>query len=239
MAKQDYMPTTDEGKATLFENFRDNIGGYLDVLGFHTAAGDPIAEIVQQAEDAVFCRFVLNQTKVMQQCGQQWTAYKNEVFSMTAGANHGEALEKPVLPVEPQDAPSPVPPGIEDRFRALARRAKAQPGYNVNIGEVLGIEGAERDGPDLNTVAPNLKLRTRGGRVEVVWNKQGMDAIELMVDRGDGFGFAGVDLQPNYVDETPLPAVPETWRYRGMYRKGGDRVGQWSPVVSIAVGLEA
>jgi hypothetical protein len=63
-----------------------------------------------------------------------------------------------------------------------------------------------------------------------------LDMIELQVGRGDGHGFVllAMDTTPNYTD-TVTPTAPAKRTYRGIYRVGDARVGQWSNEVSINV----
>ena len=37
--------------------------------------------------------------------------------------------------------------------------------------------------------------------------KQGMDGVEILVDRGTGFAFLAVDTVPDYTDTQPMPAA--------------------------------
>jgi hypothetical protein len=71
------------------------------------------------------------------------------------------------------------------------------------------------------------------------WFKQGMDALELWVDRGDGKGFVflAIDSVPLYTDTAALPApgIGAVWKYKGIYRENDTQVGQWSDVVSVTV----
>jgi len=71
------------------------------------------------------------------------------------------------------------------------------------------------------------------------WLKQGMDALELWVDRGDGKGFVflAIDSIPDYTDTAAMPPAGQSalWKYKGIYIQADQRVGQWSDVVSIPV----
>lgn len=73
--------------------------------------------------------------------------------------------------------------------------------------------------------------------VDIGWIKQGMDALELWVNRGTGFVFLAVDSMPDYTDTAPMPAAGQSalWQYKGIYLQADQRVGQWSDVVSIPV----
>jgi hypothetical protein len=64
-----------------------------------------------------------------------------------------------------------------------------------------------------------------------------MEALELEVDRGNGFTLLTIDTHPGHLDTAPLPSAGTTalWRYRGIYRQKDQRVGQWSAVLEVAV----
>ena len=76
-------------------------------------------------------------------------------------------------------------------------------------------------------------------KVKIQWVKQGLDALELWVDRGDGKGFVflAIDTIVPYVDTAALPAAGQSalWKYKGIYLQADERVGQWSDIVSLAV----
>ncbi len=56
------------------------------------------------------------------------------------------------------------------------------------------------------------------------------------VKRGEAdYAPLAFDSTPNYLDTTPLPASPEKWTYKAIFRTGDARVGQWSDEVSITV----
>jgi hypothetical protein len=110
MAKSDFMPNADGGKATLFVLFRDNIGPQLAALGI--PAADP--DIAQQAADATRFRAIVDFCGNMQNAAQGWTAEKNYERD---GGNTAPAGQ--TVPVLPPGFPPAVPPGIVARFRAL------------------------------------------------------------------------------------------------------------------------
>lgn len=84
---------------------------------------------------------------------------------------------------------------------------------------------------------PVITAQLDAGQVDIGWMKQGMDGIEIQVDRGTGFVFLAIDTIPGYTDTAPMPAAGQSalWKYKAIYRQGDDRVGQWSDVVSIPV----
>ena len=106
------------------------------------------------------------------------------------------------------------------------------------IGQALQLIGA--DNPvDPNTLKPVLDAELDAGQVVISWTKQGMDSLELWVDRGDGKGlvFLAVDSIPDYTDTQAMPPAGQSalWKYKGIYIQADQRVGSWSDVVSIPV----
>ena len=231
MPKADFMPTDDNGKATLFVLFRDNVGQYLTALGI--AAND--ADIVQQAADATRFRAIVDFCGNMQNAAQGWTAEKNYERDGGDTAPAGQ-----IVPELPAGFPAAVPAGIVRRFRELVKRLKAIKNYTPTIGQALGIEGSVQTGPDLAIIQALLTLSIVGNAVLVGWGWQGfsafLDMLEIQVDRGAGWVFLTYDTTPNYTDTFPLPATPTKWKYRAIYRVGDAQVGQWSNTVEIVVG---
>ncbi len=224
MSKLDYIPPTDEGKAALFERFRDTIPNYATALGFTPA------EVLAQSEDATWFRYALNYTLIIRDASQNWTNYKNTLLTGTGPANY------PVYTTAPPLEPPAVTLGVINRFRELAGRIKASPTYTEGIGEALGIVGPDHATPDLSTLAPQISLRTNGGQVEVIWNKQGMEAVEIQKDEGSAWHFLATDTRPNYIDTTAFPSPAAKWKYRAIYTHDSHKVGQWSTVAEITVG---
>ena len=64
------------------------------------------------------------------------------------------------------------------------------------------------------------------------------DAIEIWADRGDDKGFilATTTTAPGFTDTAAKPSTGAVWKYKAIYRLRDAQVGQWSDVVSIAVG---
>jgi hypothetical protein len=225
MPNQDYIPTDDEGKAALFERFRDTLPTFLAAVGLSAA------DAALQADDAEWFRYVLNHSLTMRDSASQWTAYKNLLLGGTGSA------VSPITPPMPTPVPDAVDPGILTRFRALVRRIKAAPAYTEAIGEALGIIGSDSTEPDPATLTPEISLRTSGGQVEVLWNKGGQEGVEIQKDSGNGqWTFLALDTRPNYIDTTPMPATSAKWKYRAIYSNDAQRTGQWSNVAEITVG---
>ncbi len=145
-----------------------------------------------------------------------------------------------VLPTTPAlpAAPPAVPPNIFGRNSALAARIKKHPAYTEAMGQDLGIIGAEQT-IDYTSLKPVLQITLQAGHPVLGWRKQGMDSLELWVDRGDGKGsvFLAIDTVPDYTDTAALPAAGASavWKYKGIYRESDEQVGQWSVVISTTV----
>lgn len=231
MSKSDYVERTEEKFAAQLAAFRNNVGGYATLLAL------PAATVTAQAADANYYAYSLAVQRLAQNYAQQWTEWR----TLMRQGGDAEAPGAPTALVLPA-AVAVVAPGIEVRFRALAKQIKGHPAYNQSIGRALGIEAPEDAGVDLATLQPKLEARAVGGQVEVLWGWQGnrtaLDMIEIQVDRGDGQGFRLLtfDTTPNYTDTAPQPAAAVRWAYRAIYRVGDARVGLWSQDATVTVG---
>jgi len=229
MSKQHFLPKADLERQKWLQNISTKLGIYA---GKYNVLPDEVADTVA---GSAFFDYLMNNRNQVNEFATKLTAYKNESMNgVPAGA---DASIFPAFPVfEP--APATVEPGIFKRALAIAKRIKDNKNYTIADGNDLGLEGS------IITLNPEeqkpvIKLRLiAGGHPEVVWTKQGMDAIEIYVDRGTGtFEFLAVDSYPNYTDTAPLPAAGSSaiWKYKSIYRYGDVQAGLWSDVVSITV----
>jgi hypothetical protein len=227
MPKSDYLDPNDDAFAAQLITFKNAIGAYATLLGLTPA------QVTAQAADADYMEFVLECLDLTRNSAKQWTAWKD----LVRDGGTPPATGMPMLPTFPT-AVTATALGIEVRFRPLVKDIKGHPSYNEALGQALGIEGAVQAGPDLATLQPILKLEGSGGMVNIRWGWQGnsafLDLIELHVDRGTGLVLLAMDTTPNYTD-TLAPTAAAKWTYRGIYRVGDNRVGQWSNEVSINV----
>ena len=225
MAKSYYLPSDDAGKAAWLNNLASKLPAYQATLGL--SAGD----VASATADAAFFTYALNAQTQVAAYAQQWTAYKNS-------ARNGSDPALGLAPVAPNlgVAPTAVAPGIFGRATALVARIKVAPGYTDSIGQALQLIGADQT-VDVNSLKPVLDVELDAGQVDINWTKQGMDGIEIQVDRGTGFAFLAIDTIPNYTDTQPMPAAGQSalWKYKAIYIQADQRVGQWSDVVSIPV----
>jgi len=220
--KKPYQPKDEPGKQAWLANLNAKLGSYQTELGLSDGDIDGLAA------DAAYFSYVLQCQQQVLAYGQQWTAYK-----IAARSGRGLSLGAPPAALGFGTAPTAVAPGIFLRAAALVARIKAAPGYTDAIGEALGIIGAEST-VDLTSLKPILTATLDAGQIIVGWTKQGMDGVEILVDRGTGFAFLALDTVPDYTDTQTFPASG-VWKYKAIYRLHDERVGQWSDVISLAV----
>ena len=225
MPKTPYLPSTDDGKDGWLTNLAAKAPTYSTDLSL------TIGDVATLGNDAPFYHAVLLAQGQVAAYAQAWTAYKNNARSGT-GSDLGPVPVPPTLPT----IPTAVPPGIFGRTTTLVGRIKKATGYTEPIGQALRVIGADQT-VDLNSMKPILTASPVAGQVALGWTKQGMDSIEILVDRGAGFGFLAIDTIPGYTDTAPMPAAGQSalWKYKAIYRLNDERVGQWSDVVSLPV----
>lgn len=223
MPKAHYIPFDDDGKCTWLNNFATKLPTYSATLA--VTAG----EQTSVADDNDFWQYVCDARNQLNQYAKDWTAYKNH-------ARNGTALGAVPTPPALGAAPTLVAPDIFGRITTLVARIKKHTGYTEAIGQDLGIIGAEQT-VDPNSLKPVLKLVLQAGRPNVIWKKQIADALEIHVERGNGFVFLAIDTVPDYLDTAALPAAGASavWKYKAIYRLADEQVGQWSDVSSISV----
>lgn len=226
MAKNFYLPKKDKDKAVWLTNFANKLPSHAAALAV-TAA-----EQTSVTNDANMFAYMIALVETFTTEKEERVNYKNILRDGPAGSPLGAMPTMPVIAA----APTAVQPGIFLRVGQLIARIKKHSGYNTDRGTDLGIIGAEQVVDTVN-MKPVLKLELTGGKVNVKWNKGDTDAIRIeAIKTGTAFAFVAIDTEPDYLDNTPLPATPAVWKYRAMYLIANEPVGQWSDVVSISVG---
>ncbi len=226
MKRQDYWPRNDAARVLFLQNIVTKMANYLTALQI-TGAEQSFINLAAAVAQSV-CMYQDQSKKFT----KDWSALKKSMFD----GDPNEAA--PVWPKwnGPATAPVGLTIGIETKIREIVRRWKSAPGYTLPIGLDLGIVGEELNiNPAIQK--PELEVRMNGGRPEIDWNKQHMEALELEVDRGAGSQLLTIVTSGSTVDEHPLPAPGQSavWTYRAIYRLNNQRVGLWSDPVQIAV----
>jgi len=221
----DFVKGSDLEFVAQLSTFAQKLPNYATVLNLTPAeVGDA------QNDSDLMARAVLavNESKAT---AQGWTNFKNL-------ARRGDAPALPPFP-SPVDTTNLTPlvaPGVEERFRALARRIKASPGYTTGIGEDLGIHGEE---DTTEPTSPVLTVKVDGGHPVISFKKGKSDGIRLYSRRSGetGFVFLAVDTRSPYVDNRPnqTEGVPEKREYYAYFISGDEAVGTKSATIEITV----
>lgn len=230
MAKQFYLPNTDEGKMTWLNNLAVKLPNHAATLGISAA----VTTSVQN--DANMYTYMINLVNSFKAGLSERTGYKDIIKNAPEGTSIG-----PVPVFNHTAPPTVVPAGIFIRIRRLVQSIKANDNYNDSIGNDLGIIGSEMDSVILE-MKPELKIKMSAGKPEIVWKKGSADSIDIYVDRGDGksFIYLANDSNPNYTDSTILSdgMNMNEWKYKAIYRIKDEQVGQYSDVISAVVKRE-
>ncbi len=225
MAKSYYMPKDDSGKAELLEQLATRLPIYADLLEISAV------DISSLQADAAAFRYTLSAYNVVQANARLWTAFKN--LQRDGGTGPTAYPQAPNLPAPTQA----VPLGIIPRLSGLIARIKTARNYSDAIGQDLNIVGTTQI-VDPTSWKPVIDISITAGRPTLQWSKGTADSIEVWADRGDdkGFHFYAVTTEPNFTDTTTGPATAALWKYKAIYRLRDEQVGNWSDVISVAVG---
>jgi len=161
------------------------------------------------------------------------TGYKNGVFWGT-GTGGTTTAGYPPLAAPRQQAGFMVPPtdaeftGIARAIIAMAELLVKQPGYEPEtIGRRFGIvptPGSGGGAVDPSTLSPEGSARFTGSDVVLTYRApsriKGVEMVQILCDRGQGSGGAGVEFvasvtHATFTDHHPLPPAGqrETWVY--------------------------
>ena len=161
-----------------------------------------------------------------------WTSLRDGCFLPTSSS------AAPAWPVwnGPDVPPVVMDTNLEPKVRAILQRWKTAPGYTEAVGVDLGIVGAQMS-VDTTTLAPELRVGLVAGCPHLRAGLLGCDALEVQVDRGNGFVLFDVSTGAPLADPHPLPppGESEVWTYRAILREDNRRVGQWSKSVAVPV----
>ena len=222
------IPRDDTGKDLWLKNFANKLSQYIAKYAISAT------ELADVQQSSITLTYWLNYKNQLDEYNKKLTLYKNELLNGIApGATPS------ILPTLPSTgaAPTGTLPGIMVRVRSIVQRIKKHVAYTVADGKDMGIDNDLVLGFDTVSAKPAIRVRlVQGGHPEIVWNKQNLDGIELHVDRGTGYEPLAIDYFPNYTDMSALPAGQAAiWKYKGIYLKRDERIGQWSDEVSITV----
>ena len=223
----DYVKTNDLQFVQQLSNFANKLPMYAATLGI------TVPQLTSALDDANFFSFIVLKLNESATFGQNWTQLKDQARKDDVPA------VLPPFPVPP-DIMTPPPlvnSDIEGRFRELVRIIKAHPNYTTGIGEDLGMEAPDST-DDFSTYKPEFTLQIVAGQVLLKWTKKQSDGVRIFkaIDAGQ-FAFIDVDLKPHYLDKSSSPpaGAVQVWKYKLVYIKNDEEIGQFSDVVEISV----
>lgn len=226
MGNSTAIPTDDGGKLTLLRHINSLLPGMAGQLDI---GADQLARL---ASASAWFAFALDYQSALKTASTAAVAFKQVVRDGPVSGGLG---------VNPLNLPKP-PEGaaFEDVFGFLGDlivQIKRHPRYTDAIGQALNIIPVKAVTPDVSNLQPQLNVSMLQSQPRLDWSKSGMDSLEIEVDRGNGFALLTIVMSPGYLDSAPLPASGSValWKYRAIYRVKDKRVGQWSPVLEVAV----
>jgi hypothetical protein len=223
MAKQYYLPKTDNQKNAWLINFANKLPAYAAM--FHITPD----EVTDMTKGSVYFDYCINYRNLYINYTRALTSWKNNLIKGKAGA-----LPQPPIP---PTAPAAVPVGIFTRATLLAQRIKGHQEFTYEIGKNMGIVGVEHV-VDVNKLQPKINLKIVTDKVVVKWQKKGMDALEIWRKIGnEDWQFLTLDMKPHYTDNSLI--VPSgssvVAHYKAIYHQNDERAGQWSNESTISV----
>ena len=232
-----YLPTNDSKRVIWLNNFsaklKINYATLLNVLA---------ATITQTVDDAADFQAMINLIDAYKKYLHNLIIYKDHLKAGNkAGTPLGTIAAPPALPT----FSSTLTDDIFGRITKLVQILKLNTNYNDNIGEDLGIIGADTPHfvglpSERLVLKPIFKYKLEaGGHPLLHWHKNHMHAVYMLVDRGDGKGFVflGVFTKAKYLDSFALPALGAAalWKYKGIYYENDAITGEWSDELTIPV----
>lgn len=231
MSRQTFLPANKSEKEIWLKNFANKINQYAVKYNISTA------EVSDIQASLLHFGYYANYHSQYTEYSKKLLAYVNEIMNgVPVGASASIA---PTLPIFAAPPPATAP-AIFLRIKSIVNRIKSHLSYTIADGLDLGVEMpiAKKAKPNLNTIKPSIYVHLiEGGQPEIVWTRNGMDALEIWVHRDNEEDFVklDVDSKPNYTDTTELPIKAALWKYKAIYRMDDKIVGHWSDVVSITV----
>ncbi len=221
-----YFPRLLGAKLPFLENLAGKAGRYSAQLN---VTPEDLA-FLSLARDQ--CRLLVDLQQRAARFAQAWTVLRK---ACSDGPSGPASIAWPVW-TGPATAPFALEGGTDRRLRALIGRWKVQPGYTAAIGRDLGLIGAKQTLKE-ESLQPVLRIALVAGRPELHVRRRGMNAVEVEVDRGDGFKFFTLMRRRAVIDNQTLlaPGVTRLWKYRAIYRRRNGRVGQWSAIQTTPV----
>ena len=228
MPKKFWWSSSMPDQMVLIQNFHAKISSYATALGLTPA---------QVTAALALCNVFIEAFNMTDQC-------KATMKSMTMwrdGVFYGEPTGSPApaAPVFPVVGAMTCTLGTVKQFFALRDLIVSMPGYNVAIGEDLGIVGATVPPPSPAGMTPDLKAVTSTGYwVNLSGSMKGMDALRVeYAPKGGNFStVAFLTNTPAGFQITPTtPNQPEMGQIRAVFIKKNADFGNYSANYPVTV----
>ena len=227
---QRWFPTNRTERAAWFQNFSAQFTVIAASLGFTQADIDGV-----NADNAIV-QYLAGTLLATEGYTRAVVAFQRTILLGKRGANtpNFPALNAPLVPTVPAT-------GVFERLERMVRRIRVAPGYNSEVGALLGIIPRNARRPDVLSVKPTFKVSAAAKpfsfKIRVI--KRTFKAFNVYVQRHSSKEWemtAMLTRTPVVLDVVPLtPNMPEVIRVRVRMRQGNDPVGQFSDVEVITL----
>lgn len=225
---KNWFPTTLQERAAWFQNFRVQFASLYVSLGFTSGDLDVVVA------DNNMMQFIAEATVATDNFSDAMRTFRKQV---TEGEQGGPP---PSIPgYTSPDAPDDVPNGIFERLDALVKRIRVSPNFNVEEGDLLGINPATPSRPIPGEIPPTLKAEAYpASQVQVKFVKGDSNgvAIETKLDNSETWSTVGhYGSSPAVLNIPTSPSnLPRAVQVRARYLEKDSPVGQYSDIVVLS-----
>jgi len=210
--------------------FYTNIKGTLG-----TTLGFTPAEKTETADDYAYMQWVEKKHDAIIAFSNSYTEFLHLV---RYGSKNVSIISEPEFPTF-DTPPAIVEAGIQKRFSAKAKKAKANPACTLDVQKLLGISPDEAALPK-GDEAPDLKVTESAGYPAISFHKYHNDGINLYRDKGDGKGYGTVPYRnvffsPFIDKDVPAEGHSAIYKYKAIYLSHDEETGKFSGEVSITI----
>jgi hypothetical protein len=195
----------------------------------------PADVLAQTAADAAWVKYW---AQVKYSVKTQQKQLNDFLDAVVKGEINSAAPSEPTFTMPPAK-PAPVPNGIRQRIRKIARQIKGSRNYSEADGELLDILIKEMERTSLSELAPAFKIRTRDGyELEISFRKQGMDALRLEIRHKGGAWTLAMILtsSPGAFTVTPTTGGDaEQIEIRAVFLKKNNPTGNYSGIKTAVI----
>ena len=210
--------------------FSNALPNHSKLLGFSED------EVDESINDAAFLAWLVKLKHLAKIHSKEINAFEKLVNN----GDEGKTIEL-IIPsaIVYDKMPLSVAPGIINRFRAKAAKAKANKKCTRTVQIKLGIAPKTGTGaPTKNP--PDLKVAEEAGNIKISFHKYGHIAVNLYRDKGDGMGYGKSPyktlVKSPFIDkDIPTKGSTLTYKYKLVYMDDDNENGDFSAEISISL----